>query len=84
MGGGFGGGQGPRPEHGQSTPPPTGFENGTPPEGFAPGQPPEGFRPEPPPEGFGFGAPGAEGEPSTLFFMQDKVNFFSGITDEAN
>ena len=53
------------------------------PEGFEPGQMPGGMGK---PEG-GFGgreAPGdfsfEDGEPNTLFYMQDQVNFFSGLT----
>ena len=56
--------------------PPKGFE-GPPPKGETPGQP--GDRPEgPPPDGFGGGKDPAEGR--TAFFMQDKVNFFSGLS----
>ena len=60
---------------------PEGFEGfaGQMPEGF-PGEMPEGF------EGFAGQMPGGDrgerpsGEGSTLFYMQDKVNCFSGIT----
>ena len=55
------------------------------PEGFEPGQMPGGMEK---PEG-GFGgreAPGdfsfEDGEPNTLFYMQDQVNFFSGLTEQ--
>ena len=70
--------------------PPDGF---TPPEGdfTIPEQPgdmpqmPEGSRPDGPggsgdPGGFGGEMPGEPGEVTTLFYMQDKVNFFSGLT----
>ena len=47
-----------------------------PPEGFGGGPGgPGGFG------GFGDGGSGEEGEKQTLFFMQDKVNFFSGLTE---
>ena len=69
---GFGG----QPPEGFDGQPPEGFD-GPPPEGETPGQP--GNRPEgPPPDGFGGGKDPAEGR--TAFFMQDKVNFFSGLT----
>jgi hypothetical protein len=56
--------------------PPEGFD-GPPPEGETLGQP--GDRPEgPPPDGFGGGKDPAEGR--SAFFMQDKVNFFSGLS----
>ena len=77
---GFGGGMGQRPEGGER---PESFD-GEPPEGFE-GQFPEGFGGEPP-EGFegqfpgGFGGSQQSGESGTLFYMQDKVNFFSGLT----
>ena len=48
----------------------------------APGQFPENFEPGNLPEGMGFpgGMPNTEaGEPSSEFYMQDKVNFFSGL-----
>ena len=85
--GGFGNfGPGQRPENG----PPEDREPGqTPPDmpqGTAPSMPegemptrPEGempSMPQEPPQGFG--TPG--GETNTLFVMQDKVNFFSGLT----
>ncbi|MGM9640074.1 MAG: carbohydrate-binding domain-containing protein [Faecousia sp.] len=68
--------------------PPEGFDGQEPPEGFD-GQRhemPEGERPEKPagevppqmPEG-SFG--GQTGESQSLFYMQDKVNSFSGVTD---
>jgi len=66
---------------------PEGFEPGQMPEGM---EPPEGFGQMPEgmemPEG-GFDGKGSRGEfggeadeANTLFFMQDKVNFFSGLT----
>lgn len=67
---------------------PEGFRPGTdfesePPEGELPTLPegetmPEGFDPG----GMAGQSPmgGAEGEGNTLFYMQDKVNFFSGLT----
>ena len=78
---------------GEVSAPPGGFEGKEPPDGFG-GQMPGGFGGEIPtmpegemPEGFGFsdqipgGFPGQQsGEGSTLFYMQDKVNFFSGLT----
>ena len=72
------GGRGQRPE-GEDREFPEGFdpESMTPPEGFEgfDGQMPEGMeRPD--------GAPGgnAGAEPSTAFYMNDLVNFFSGVT----
>ena len=87
--GGFGGGMpegfgGEMPEGFEGKEPPQGFEGGMP-EGFD-GQFPDGFNGNEPPEGFG--GPGNRGdrnpggessEISTVFHMQDKVNFFSGI-----
>ena len=89
--GGFGGGQKP-----DGMEPPEGFEPGDrpegmeppegmereerpePPEGFEPGQKPEGMEP---PEGMDFpGIMEAGGEANASFYMQDKVNFFSGLT----
>ena len=65
-----------RPPENADREPPKGFD-GPPPEGETPGQP--GDRPEgPPPDGFGGGKDPAEGR--TAFFMQDKGNFFSGLT----
>ena len=80
---GFVGGRGQRPEGGER---PEGFEgfNGQRPEGFE-GQFPEGFNGQMP-EGFngqmpeGFGGVQQSGEGSTLFYMQDKVNSFSGVS----
>ena len=73
--------------------PPEGMEmDGRPemPEGWEPGEMPEGmelpedFDPSQIPEG-GFGGKGQfsaqPGEANTSFFMQDKVNFFSGLTN---
>ena len=72
---------------------PEGFEGfeGEMPEGWMPGQKgerPEGFGGQPPegfdgqmPEGFeGFGGKESPGEGNTVFYMQDKVNAFSGLT----
>jgi hypothetical protein len=53
-------------------------EKRTPPEGFD-GKFPEGMTPPEMSGGFGGGA-GPAGEPSTEFYMNDMVNFFSGIT----
>ena len=59
------------------------------PEGFEAGQmegrePPEDFQPGEMPEGMefpgGMEMNGEAGEPSEEFYMQDKVNFFSGLT----
>ena len=90
--GGFGGGQMP----GNMEPPegiePGKMEKGDrpePPEGFKAGQmevrePPEDFQPGEMPEGMefpdGMEMNGEAGEPSEEFYMQDKVNFFSGLT----
>ena len=71
------------PPEGGMEPPEGGME---PPEGGM--EPPEGFTP---PEGMGMPEEGfpqfpdnfgdnSGGEPNTLFFMQDMVNFFSGLT----
>ena len=61
----------PQPSEGMNPTP-----QGTPPTG------PQGGPPQDPPGGFGGpGGPGVQqGEPQTLFVMQDKVNFFSGLT----
>ena len=84
--GGFGeppqGGEGMPPQGGEGMPPMPDGEMPSMPEGEFPqdGQmPPEGF-------GGGPGGPGdfgggEAGEKQTLFFMQDKVNFFSGLTE---
>ena len=80
----FGDGQMPAPPEG-------GFDGQQPPEGFGGEFPtwPEGEPPAPPEGNPGsFDGPGGHhpegeapaGEVSTLFFMQDKVNFFSGLT----
>ena len=75
---GFGGGK--RPDGGE-------MPDNAPPEGFDGERPqwPEGEMPDnAPPEGFDGWMPedleGFSGEGSTLFYMQDKVNCFSGIT----
>ena len=83
---------GERPEKPEGMEPPEGMEREErtePPEGFEPGEMPEGmelpedFDPSQIPEG-GFGGKGQfsaqPGEANTSFFMQDKVNFFSGLT----
>lgn len=77
----------PEPPEGDFTIPPQPPQDGwAAPEGNMPG----GERPQgkEPPEGMPGGFPGnfgdfsgAEGEKQTLFFMQDKVNFFSGLTE---
>ena len=91
--GGFGPGQGGMgiPEDREDMPEPPEGDVQLPPqpsEGMNPtpqGTPPTGPQNEPPqdPPG-GFGGPGGpgvqQGEPQTLFVMQDKVNFFSGLT----
>ena len=75
---GFGGpGEGQQPSEGFGGPgegqqPPEGFE-GQPPDG-EPGQMPGGFAPDGQESG---------GEPSTLFYMADKVNAFSGVSAAA-
>ena len=77
---------GERPEKPDGKELPEGFEPGQMPEGmevpegFVPGQMPEGMEP---PEGMEFpGVMNAEnGEPNASFFMQDMVNFFSGLTN---
>ena len=80
--GGFG--NPPQPGEGMPTMPqgemPEGWTMPTMPEG----EPPQGG--QTPPGGFGGpgnfgGAEGEEGEKQTIFFMQDKVNFFSGLTE---
>ena len=75
--------------------PPEGWEPGEPPEGmelpegFMPGELPEGMEP---PEGFdpnamggkmemGFMTLDPDTEENTVFYMQDMVNFFSGLTN---
>ena len=75
--------------------PPKDFDPNNLPEGFRPGDRPEdmekGERPEPPegfgpmnsPQGMGFPsgmtAEGETGKPNLEFYMQDQVNFFSGL-----
>ena len=54
-------------------------EGETMPENFTPGEPPEGFGGEGGNRG-GRGEGAMTGESSTSFYMQDKVNAFSGIT----
>ena len=53
---------------------PEGFEPGKMPEDFKPGQMPEGMTPP-----GGFAQTTEAGEPNSQFYMQDKVNFFSGL-----
>ncbi|MBR6595934.1 MAG: carbohydrate-binding domain-containing protein [Oscillospiraceae bacterium] len=84
-------GEMPQPPEGGFGEPPQGGEGMPPmPDGEMPSMP-EGEFPQDgqmPPEGFG-GGPGGPGdfgggeagEKQTLFFMQDKVNFFSGLTE---
>jgi len=51
-----------------------------PPEGFEPGQMPEGKEPpEMPKDGFDLHGNTAPGTPRTDFYMNDMVNFFSGV-----
>ena len=92
--GGFGeppqGGEGMPPQGGEGMPP---MPDGEVPEDWTMPSMPEGEFPQDgqmPPEGpggfGGFGGPGdfgggEAGEKQTLFFMQDKVNFFSGLTE---
>jgi len=98
MGGGMGGMGGQRPQRPEGmenmTPPqgftpgqpPEGMENMTPPQEFTPGQPPEGMENMTPSEGWGgMGRPEEDADRSqanSLFYMQDKVNFFSGVADK--
>ena len=66
---------------------PAGMEAGQPPEGFTPERMPEempgDFEPGQMPEGMEFPGGIAQtteaGEPNSAFYMQDKVNFFSGL-----
>ena len=70
------GGPGHRPNGGDCQPP-AGFEGKDRPEGLEPGQMPEGFDPSQ------FGSRGESagtGEVQTGFYMNDKVNAFSGVT----
>ena len=81
-----------KPADGARPEKPEGFVGQTPPEDFGDREPPQGFgeqMPAPPAGeipgggfggGFGPGGEIPEGEGNTLFYMQDKVNFFSGIT----
>ena len=78
--------------------PPEGMERGErpempegmePPEGFDPGQMPQGQEApqgQEPPQGMGFpggmASGGEAGDPNAEFFMQDQVNFFSGLTSQ--
>ena len=81
------GGRGQRPD-GKGRELPEGFDPGsmTPPEGFEgfDGQMPEGMERPERPEGMERpeGTPGGktDAEPSTAFYMNDLVNFFSGVT----
>lgn len=60
--------------------PPEGMEM---PDDFMPGQRPDDFGPNEMPEDFRHGGmdfSGEAGDPSERFYMQDKVNFFSGLT----
>ena len=87
MPGGQAPGEMPQPPQGGEGMPP--MPDGEVPEDWTMPSMPEGEFPQGgqmPPEGFG-GGPGGpggfsgeEGEKQTLFFMQDKVNFFSGLT----
>ena len=52
----------------------------TPPEGFDPENIPEGFEPGQMPGIFGGSRNDQSGEPRTAFYMNDMVNFFSGVT----
>ena len=81
------GGFGEPPQGGEGMPP---MPDGEVPEDWTMPSMPEGEFPQDgqmPPEGpGGFGGPGdfgggEAGEKKTLFFMQDKVNFFSGLTE---
>ena len=81
------GGFGEPPQGGEGMPP---MPDGEVPEDWTMPSMPEGEFPQDgqmPPEGpGGFGGPGdfgggEAGEKQTLFFMQDKVNFFSGLTE---
>ena len=78
------GGMGQRPEGGrENMTPPEGFagkerpEGMERPEGFEPGQMPEGFDPS---QFGGRGESAGTGEKQTGFYMNDKVNAFSGVT----
>jgi len=55
-------------------------QGGNPPEGMTP---PDGFQGGQRPDGFGFGGMGgqAAAPENSIFYMQDKVNFFSGVSD---
>ena len=61
---------------------PGGMERPGMPEGFGPENMPEGFDPANMPDGGFGGRPGSTqtGEASTAFYMNDMVNFFSGVT----
>ena len=71
------GGKGPRPD---GMIPPDGF-NGQRPELLEGEAFPEGEIPQMPQNGFGSHSDAPAGEPRTDFYMNDMVNFFSGITD---
>ena len=77
------GGRGQRSE-GESRELPEGFDPGsiTPPEGFEgfDGQMPEGMERPERPDGMGRPEGTSDTEPSTAFYMNDLVNFFSGVT----
>ena len=69
----------PQPPEGDFTFPPQPSEGMDPQPQGNPPTGPQGQPPQAPPGGFG-NPTGQEGDPSTLFRMQDKVNFFSGLT----
>jgi hypothetical protein len=78
---------GPRPQGGmpEGQEPPGGFDGNRPPDGEMPSMPAG----QQPPEGLpgNWGQMGGrevhQGEPGTRFYMQDMVNFFSGLREEA-
>ena len=55
-------------------------QGGNPPEGMTP---PDGFQGGQRPDGFGFGGMGGQtaAPENSIFYMQDKVNFFSGVSN---
>ena len=69
-------------EKGQRPKLPGDMPDAAPPEGFRDGEKPEGMEP---PQGMKFPGGAAQngqtGEPAAEFYMQDKVNFFSGLTN---
>ena len=79
MGGNFDPGQFQNGQMPEGMEPPKGMENFDPSQ-FQNGEMPDGFTMQQGGMNFGSFSADADGEANTLFYMQDKVNFFSGLT----